>query len=154
MVRFHGDRGARHGIGAIFLLGGLLAALPVLVIGRGAVLFAAILQREEGGAAGPGNAEIATRRLLDALTEKRMHDVVLAVLDRVANDPGASAELRQSLPLRRADALTGLARREPPGARRAAMLEQAAQEIDRCLAAGPTGDEAIAAYTQKGNLLV
>ena len=153
-MRFHGDRGARLGIGAIFLLGGLLAALPVLVIGRGAVLFAAILQREEGGAAGPGNAEIATRRLLDALTEKRMHDVVLAVLDRVANDPGASAELRQSLSLRRADALTGLARREPPGARRSAMLEQAAQEIDRCLAAGPTGDEAIAAYTQKGNLLV
>ena len=153
-MRFHGDRGARHGIGAIFLLGGLLAALPVLVIGRGAVLFAAILQREEGGAAGPGNAEIATRRLLDALTEKRMHDVVLAVLDRVANDPGASAELRQSLSLRRADALTGLARREPPGARRSAMLEQAAQEIDRCLAAGPTGDEAISAYTQKGNLLV
>ena len=113
MVRFHGDRGARHGIGAIFLLGGFLAALPVLVIGRGEVLFAAILQREEGRAAGPGNAEVATRRLLDALTEKRMHDVVLAVLDRVANDPGASAELRQSLPLRRADALTGLARREP-----------------------------------------
>ena len=153
-MRFHGDRSARHGIGAIFLLGGLLAALPVLVIGRGEVLFAAILQREEGRAAGPGNAEVATRRLLDALTEKRMHDVVLAVLDRVANDPGASAELRQSLPLRRADALTGLARREPPGARRSAMLEQAAQEIDRCLAAGPTGDEAIAAYTQKGNLLV
>ena len=153
-MRFHGDRGARHGIGAILLWGGLLAALPVLVIGRGAVLFAAILQREEGGAAGPGNAEIATRRLLDALTEKRMHDVVLAVLDRVANDPGASAELRQSLSLRRADALTGLARREPPGARRSAMLEQAAQEIDRCLAAAPTGDEAIAAYTQKGNLLV
>ena len=153
-MRFHGDRSARHGIGAIFLLGGFLAALPVLVIGRGEVLFAAILQREEGRAAGPGNAEVATRRLLDALTEKRMHDVVLAVLDRVANDPGASAELRQSLPLRRADALTGLARREPPGARRSAMLEQAAQEIDRCLAAGPTGDEAIAAYTQKGNLLV
>ena len=153
-MRFHGGRGARHGIGAILLLGGLLAALPVLVIGRGTVLVAALLQREGGGAAGPGNAEIATRRLLDALTEKRMHDVVLAVLDRVANDPGASAELRQSLSLRRADALTGLARREPPGARRSAMLEQAAQEIDRCLAATPTGDEAIAAYTQKGNLLV
>jgi hypothetical protein len=154
MVRFHGGRGARHGIGAILLLVGLLAALPVLVIGRGTVLVAALLQREGGGASGPGNAEIATRRLLDALTEKRMHDVVLAVLDRVANDPGASAELRQSLSLRRADALTGLARREPPGARRSAMLEQAAQEIDRCLAATPTGDEAIAAYTQKGNLLV
>lgn len=157
-MRFHGGRGARHGIGAILLLSGLSAALavlvPVLVIGRGAVLFAALLQREGGESAGPGNAEIATRRLLDALTEKRMHDVVLTVLDRVANDPGASAELRQSLSLRRADALTGLARREPPGMRRSAILQQAAEEIDRCLAATPTGDEAIAAYTQKGNLLV
>ena len=154
MVRFHGGRWAGHGIGSILLLGGILAALPVLMVDRGAVLVAALLQGQAGGAVGPGNAEIATRRLLDALTEKRLHDVVLAVLDRVASDPGVSAELRQSLPLRRADALTGLARREPPGTRRAAMLEQAAQEVDRCLAAGPTGDEAITAYTQKGNLLV
>jgi hypothetical protein len=160
MVRFQGGRRAGHGIEAILLLRGLLlrgllAALPVLLVAHGTTLVAARVQREGSPAAGgPGNAEIATRRLLDALTEKRMHDVVLAVLDRVANDPEASAELRTSLPLRRAGALTGLARREPAGARRAALLEQAAQEIDRCLAAGPGGDEAIAAYTQKGNLLV
>ena len=159
MAHFHGGLRAGHGIGSILLLGGCLlggclAALPRLVVDAGGVLFAALVQREGAGAENGSTAETTTRRLLDALIEKRMDDVVIAVLDRVAADPATSADFRRSLPLRRATALSSLARRESPGARRAAMLEQAAQEVDRCLAAVPTGDEAVAAYTQKGNLLV
>jgi hypothetical protein len=153
MLRSHGDRAAGHRVGWVLLIGGLLAALPVVIVDRGTFLVAA-LQDDAAAAEGGGNAETATRRLLDALTEKRMYDVVLAVLDRAAADPRSSADLQRGLPLRRANALTGLARREPPGPRRAAMLEQAAVEVDRCLAAAPAGDEAIAAFTQKGNLLV
>jgi len=159
MARFHGGLRAGHRIGSILLLGGVvlgcvLAVLPLLVVDAGAVLLAALLQSEEAGAENGGNTETTTRRLLDALAEKRMDDVVIAVLDRVAADPATSANFRRSLPLRRATALSSLARRESPGARRAALLEQAAQEVDRCLAAVPTGDEAVAAFTQKGNLFV
>ena len=160
MARFHGGLRAGHGIGSILLLGGFvllgsfLAALPRLVVDAGALLFAVLLQSEGAGAENGSNAETTTRRLLDALSEKRMDDVVIQVLDRVAADPATSADFRRSLLMRRATALSSLARREPPGARRVAMLEQAAQEVDRCLAAAPTGDEAVAAYTQKGNLFV
>jgi len=154
MSRFHGGPRAGQRIGSILLLGGLVAALPVLLVDSGVVLLAALSQRGGAGAESQGTAETTTRRLLDALAEKRMHDVVLAVLDRVAADPDTSIDFRRSVPLRRATALSALARREPPGARRGAMLAQAAQEIDRCLAEAPTGDEAIAAYTQKGNLFV
>ena len=154
MARFHGGLRAGQGIGSILLLAGCLAALPMLVVDAGAVLFAALLQREGAGAESGSTAETTTRRLLDALAEKRMDDVVIAVLDRVAADPATTADFRRSLPLRRATALSSLARRESPGARRAAMLEQAAKEVDRCLSAAPTVDEAVAAYTQKGNLLV
>ena len=65
-----------------------------------------------------------------------------------------SEGFRRSLPLRRSGALSGLARRESPGARRATLLDQASQEIDRFLTTGPSGDDLITAYTQKGNLLV
>ena len=62
MTRFHGGLRAGHGIGSIlllggFLLGGLLAALPLLVVDAGGVLFAALLQSEGAGAENGSNAE-------------------------------------------------------------------------------------------------
>jgi len=109
---------------------------------------------QDAGEAAIGTEESATRRLLDALDERRMHDMVIVVLDRVGDDPAYGEAFRRGMPLRRAAALTGLARREAPGARRANLLEQASEQIDRSLAAGAAGDDAIAAFTRKGSVLV
>jgi len=142
------DRHSRPAIALLMFVGVAVAALPALIIpdlaaGR------ALLQNQ-----GPGTAEVTTRKLLDALTERRMFDMVLVVLDRRGADPTTTEAFRQSVPLRRATALTGLARRESPGVRRAALLEEASREVDRFLAGGPLGEDAISAFTQKGNLLV
>jgi len=127
----------------------LAAALPGLVLSRVAESRTAALQD-----AAPGTIEVTTRKLLDALADKQMFDTMLAVLDKAAAESTFSEGFRRSLPLRRAGALSGLARRESPGARRATLLDQASQEIDRFLTTGPSGDDLITAYTQKGNLLV
>ncbi len=126
----------------------LVAALPAVLVRQ----VAAVQDRAAPGT--PGTEEIATRKLLDGLVERRMHDIVLAVLDRAAADTTLTEAFRRGIPLRRATALAGVARREPAGPRRAALLEQAGAELDRVLAASPSGDDAITAYTQKGNLLV
>ena len=106
------------------------------------------------GKASRGVVEITTNRLLDALEEKRMHDMVLVVLDRAAADVAISDGFRRAMVLRRAVALGALARRESPGAKRVTLLEEASQQIDAFLATSPTGDDSIAAFTQKGNLFV
>jgi hypothetical protein len=141
--RWAGPDGAR----GVLLAGLVVAVLPALLAGR-------VAARQEAAEESPGTEESTTRRLLDALGERRMHDVVLVVLDRVGDDPAFGAGFRRSIPLWRATALAGMARRETPGPRRATLLEQASEQVDRALAAVPGEDEAIAAYTQKGGLLV
>ena len=126
-----------------------LAALPAIIVSGVAQSRTALLQQSAAG-----TVELTTRKLLDALAEKRMFDMVLVVLDRAEADASFSDDFRRSVPLRRANAHTGLARRESPGVRRATLLEQAAQEIDRFLATAPAADDLITAYTQKGNLFV
>lgn len=135
------------GAPATLLAGLLVAVLPAALAGR-------VTARQEAAEESPGTEESTTRRLLDALDERRMHDVVLVVLDRVGEDPAYGADFRRGIPLWRATALTGMARRETPGPRRATLLEQASEQVDRALAGGPDEDQAIAAYTQKGGLLV
>ena len=103
---------------------------------------------------GPSAAEVSTRRLLDALDERKLPDVTLWVLDRVENDPDVSAELKKEVPFRRATALVGTTRLESDSKKRADILTNAEKEIDRFLQDSPTGDQAIAAFTQKGNLLI
>lgn len=103
---------------------------------------------------GPSAAEVSTRRLLDALDEKKLPDVVLWVLERVENDPDASAGLKKEVPVRRAAALVGTTRFESDSNKRAEILSKAEKEIDLFLGNSPTGELAIAAFTQKGNLLI
>jgi hypothetical protein len=107
------------------------------------------------GIAAEGEAQwVATRRLLDELDERQMPDVVMWVLDRVAVDPGAPADLKQDVPFRRAVALLGTSRMETNSKRRAEILATAEQSLDAFIATSPTGSRAIEAYTQKGNLLI
>lgn len=102
----------------------------------------------------PGTQEVVTRRLLDALDERQMPDVSLWVLDRVARDAGSYPALDKEVPFRRATALVATSRLETDSKKRSKILDDAEQEIDRFLANGPAGEQSIAAYTQKGNLLV
>jgi len=99
--------------------------------------------------------EASTVALLDALQDgEEMPDVMLWVLDRAATDPQASAELKRQIPFRRAAALVGTTSTESDGKKRAAILDEAEREIDNFLATLPEGQEAIDAYSQKGNLLI
>jgi hypothetical protein len=100
-------------------------------------------------------ADISTRALLDALEERDMPDVSLEVISRVQADPGASQELKREVLFRQAAALIGVSRTEADRGKRNAMLDQAEAVLDEFLEKGrPTDRQAIAAYTQKGNLLV
>ncbi|MEI7862787.1 MAG: hypothetical protein WCJ21_09155, partial [Planctomycetota bacterium] len=113
------------------------------------------------GLSGPVQAEsmpraqvAATQRLLAALEQQQMQDVALWVLDRLERDPATPAGLRSEVSLRRATALVALARSATSAAKRTALHDQAAREIEVFLATGPTGEQAINAYTQQGNLLL
>jgi hypothetical protein len=120
---------------------------------RGAILAAALL----GPAAVADDLPIrdaATVALLEQLQEREMPDVMLWVLDRVAADSKASADLKNQIPFRRASALVATTRTELNSQKRAAILDEAEKEIDRFLATGPDGRAAIDAYSQKGNLLI
>lgn len=100
-------------------------------------------------------ADLSTRSLLDSLEERQMHDVMLAVLDRVVAEKDASAELKKEVSFRRAAALVGISRTEADSKKRAGYLDEAQQSLDTFLKSGEITDrQAIAAYTQKGNLLV
>ena len=99
--------------------------------------------------------DISTRRLLDALDEREMPDITLAVLERITRDGAASAELQREVPFRRSAALVAISRQEADGDKRAVLLDEAQAALDQFLAsAAPEDRQAIAAYTQKGTLLV
>jgi len=100
-------------------------------------------------------AESASRALLDALEERQMPDMTLAVLARIEADPEASPELKREAAFRRAAALIGVSKTEADAKKRAALLDEAQQALDGFLKSGtPTDRQAIAAYTQMGSLLV
>jgi len=100
-------------------------------------------------------AESASRALLDALEERQMPDMTLAVLARIEADPDASPELKREAAFRRAAALIGVSKTEADANKRAARLDEAQQALDGFLKSGtPTDRQAIAAYTQMGSLLV
>lgn len=128
--------------------------IPVVLI-PGVLLFASVVFSAMGHAAEETAADISTRRLLDAMEEQQMPDMTLAVLERVTADPKASAELKREVPLRRAAALVGLSKTEGDSKKRAVLLDGAQKALDEFLASGKFSDtQAIAAYTQKGSLLV
>jgi len=136
------ERRSRPWIGHAALV---LAWSTLLIPGRATPALAA----EE-----PSTATVTTRRLLAALEERRLPDVVLWVLDRVEADAAAPADLKREVAFRRAEALVALSRGEAAAAKRAALLDQATAEIGRFLATAPEGDLAITAYLQNGNLLI
>ncbi|MEI6240793.1 MAG: hypothetical protein WCR51_10415 [Planctomycetia bacterium] len=132
--------------------GGACSAIVALVAACVATACATTgLAAEKGDAA---TQEIVTKRLLDALDERQMPDISLWVLERVAQDAESYPALQKEAPYRRATALVATSRLETDGAKRAQILDAAGKEIEQFLAGAPGGDQAIAAYTQKGNLLV
>jgi hypothetical protein len=98
--------------------------------------------------------DIGTSRLLDALEERQMPDVVLWVLERLEKDPDAAPEFKKEVSFRRAAALVAANRSESNAARRAEAYDRAGREIDAFLKVSPEGERAIEAYLQRGNLLI
>ncbi|MFM7107482.1 MAG: hypothetical protein ACKOZU_02580 [Planctomycetaceae bacterium] len=99
-------------------------------------------------------ADASTRALLEQLEERKMPDVALWVIDRLATDPNASADLKAEAPFRRALAIVAASRTEADSKKRSAAYDEAQKQIDQFLGTKPTGRRAIDAYTQKGNLLI
>jgi hypothetical protein len=100
-------------------------------------------------------ADVSTRNLLEALEERQMPDISLLVLDRVAADKDASPELKKEAAFRRAAALVAISRTEADSKKRAGYLDDAQQSLDAFLGSGEITDrQAIAAFTQRGNLLI
>ena len=118
-------------------------------------LAGAAARAAEGDDASRSSAkDVTSRRLLEGLEERQMPDVVLWVLDRLEKDADTAGDLRKEIPFRRATALVATSRNETDGAKRAAIFDRAEREIDQFLKEAPEGDQKIAAFTQKGNLLV
>lgn len=99
-------------------------------------------------------ADAATRALLEQLEERKMPDVSLWVLERLAADPTAAADLKAEVPFRRALAIVAASRTEADTKKRSAAYDEAQKQIDQFLATNPSGRRAFDAYTQKGNLLI
>lgn len=84
-----------------------------------------------------------------------MPDIALAVLARIETDPDASAELKREAAFRRAAALVDVSMTEADSGRKAKLLDDAQAALDSFLKSGtPDGRQAIAAYTQRGRLLL
>lgn len=105
-------------------------------------------------AAGESAVESSTRKLLEALDDRQMPDVMLWVIERAAADPDVSDGLKRELPFLRGTALVGTSRTESDAVKRAGILDEAEKSIDAFLAVSPAGEQAIAAYKQKANLLI
>ncbi|MFM8735539.1 MAG: hypothetical protein ACKOC8_10135 [Pirellulales bacterium] len=99
-------------------------------------------------------SEASTRSLIEGLEERQMPDVMLWVVERAEKNPATSQTLKAELPFLKATALVAASRTESDSAKRAAMLDEAEKAIDAFLATKPAGSLAIAAYSQKANLLV
>lgn len=99
-------------------------------------------------------SDSTTLKLLKALDQQQMPDVVLWILDRVAADEQAGKTLKQEVAFRRAAALVGVSQSEGDAEKRAALLDGAQQALDGYLASDPPLDRRIDALMQKGGLLI
>jgi len=118
------------------------------------VQIAGLISVAPAAAAPLATADVSTRRLLNALDERQMPDVALWVLSRIESDPEASADLKKDIPYRRAAALVATTRTESDSKKRVQIFEKAEAELDRFLQENDGGEQAIAAYKQKGSMLV
>lgn len=124
--------------------------LACLVVTSGA--FAATTGGD--GPAPHAAADATLRTLLDALEERQMGDVMLWAVESAERDPSLSPDAKAELPFLRATALVGLSRTEADAQKRGTLLDEAEASIDGFLKQSPSGERAIAAFSQKGNLLV
>ena len=99
-------------------------------------------------------SELTTLALLDRLQERDMPDVMLWVIEQASGSPECSADTRRRLDFLKGSALVSLSRTAADIESRTGLLDQAEKSIDAFLASSPADDMAIAAFTQKGNLLV
>lgn len=133
--------------------GGWLAALAGAM--RVAAVIAAVGMPVRAAADEPASvSDRTTLKLLEALDEQRMPDVVLWILDRVAADNQAGEPLKQEVAFRRASALVGVSQSEGDAEKRAALLDGAQRALDVFLGQNPSPDRRIDALMQKGGLLI
>jgi hypothetical protein len=127
-----------------------------LAVSVGLLVFGGVCDESAVAADPPkrNTLDVGTARLLDALEERQMPDVVLWVLKRLEDDPQASPEFKKEVPFRRAAALVATTRSESNAARRAEVYDEAGRQIEAFLKESPEGERAIQAYLQKGNLLI
>lgn len=95
-----------------------------------------------------------TLKLLEALDQQQMPDVVLWILDGVAADPAAGKTLKQEVAFRRASALVGVSQSEGDAEKRAGLLDAAQLALEGFLASDPPLERRIDALMQKGGLLL
>jgi hypothetical protein len=98
--------------------------------------------------------ERTTLALLEKLQERDMPDVMLWVIEQASGAPECSADTRRRLDFLKGSALVSQSRTTADFDARTRLLDEAEQAIDAFLASSPADEMAIAAFTQKGNLLV
>lgn len=128
-----------------------LLLLACLAIPRGEAFAAA---GDESQPTPHAAADATLRDLLDALEERQMPDAMLWAVESAGRDPSLSPAAKAELPFLRASALVGLSRIEADSQKRGTLLDEAEASIDAFLKQSPAGERAIAAFSQKGNLLV
>ena len=99
-------------------------------------------------------SEVTTLALLDRLQERDMPDVMLWVIEQASASAECSADTRRRLDFLKGSALVSQSRTTADIEARSGLLDQAEKSIDAFLESSPADDMAIAAFTQKGNLLV
>lgn len=98
--------------------------------------------------------ERTTLALLEKLQERDMPDVMLWVIEQASGAPECSADTRRRLDFLKGSALVSQSRTTADIEARTRLLDEAEKAIDAFLASSPADEMAIAAFTQKGNLLV
>jgi len=98
--------------------------------------------------------DATTLALLEQLQERDLPDVMLWVIERAAAAPDCSADTRRRLEFLKGSALVSQSRVAGDTESRTGLLDDAERSIDAFVASSPADDLAIAAFTQKGSLLV
>lgn len=99
-------------------------------------------------------SDATTLKLLKALDQQQMPDVVLWILDRAASDDQAGKTLQEEVAFRRASALVGVSQSESDAEKRGELLDGAQKALDAFLAGEPSLERRIDALMQKGGLLI
>jgi hypothetical protein len=127
-----------------------LAFMPARFLLRTLLAFSSLLA--PGLTHGETASETTTLALLEQLQESDLPDVMLWVIERAA--PESSPDTRRRLDFLKGSALVSQSRVAADTEARTELLDEAERSIDAFLASSPADDMAIAAFTQKGSLLV